>query len=365
MTEKQNIETENGTRKTIGTGKGTEDFYESIDTDRNLVNSIRRMTEASAETSEGDERFTYVVTEADGKTTAKQILRRRLGFSHRLISRVKQGGTVSRNGVVVRLFADVIPGDEISVVLPEEKSHFTPQDIPIDIAYEDRDLMVINKQPWVVVHPTRNHQNDTIANGLTKLMDDRGKIFKIRFVNRLDRDTSGLLIVAKNSHAQDVLTQEMKLDHLEKKYIAVVHGILDEDEGTIDLPIGRKPDQEQTDVKRYVTETGYPSVTHYRVLRRFGSGEGIYEGGFTEVELRLETGRTHQIRVHMTHIGHPLVGDPQYGASEPELLDRQALHAAHLGMKQPVSGEQLEIDAALPEDIDILLKKLEKNCPKA
>lgn len=326
---------------------------------RQLVESIRRMSQMPAQRVRGGNRFSYTVTAEDGMSTAKQIMKRRLGFSGRLISSIKQGGIVFRNGTPVRIFADVIPGDVIEVILPEERSSFPPQDIPIEVVYEDDDMLLLNKQPWVVVHPTMGHPVGTIANGLAKRMEDTGIYYKIRFVNRLDRDTGGLLIVAKNSHCQDVLSQDMKSNLIEKRYKAVAHGIFEDDEGVINLPIGRRsPD----DIERCVMEDGYPSVTHYKVLERFSEGSGIYEGGFTFLELRLETGRTHQIRVHMSHMGHALVGDPLYGAEEPELLDRQALHAAQLKLRQPVSRELLDVKAPLPEDMKNLILRLRENC---
>ena len=327
--------------------------------DRQLVESIRSASKPPAQQIQGDNRFSYTVTAEDDMTTAKQILKRRLGFSGRLISSIKRDGIVLRNGIPIRVFADVIQGDVIEVILPEERSSFPPQDIPIKVVYEDDDMLLLNKQPWVVVHPTMGHPVGTIANGLAKRMDDTGLHYKIRFVNRLDRDTSGLLIVAKNSHCQDMLSQDMKSNRVEKRYKAIVHGIIRDDEGTVNLPIGRfSPD----DIKRCVMDDGYPSITHYKVLERFSSGEGIYEGGFTFMELRLETGRTHQIRVHMSHIGHALVGDTLYGETEPELLDRQALHAAQLQLRQPVSDELLDIRAPLPDDMKKLLSKLQENC---
>ena len=337
-------------------------------------------TGAAAPAAVGMSRFTYTVTSDDVNMTVKLVLKKRLNFSRRLLTKLKQGGgKVRRNGLEVRLFADVIEGDVIDVEMPEERCNFIPQDIPIDAVYEDDDMLVINKQPWVVVHPTMGHPVGTIANGLMKRMDDTGVHYKIRFVNRLDRDTSGLMIVAKNSHCQDVMTKLMKSDKVIKRYIAVVHGIIKEEKGTIDLPIGRRdPD----DIQRCVMEDGHPSVTHYKVLERFYGGpaacsrgdagparagdngaegdESVFapENGFTLLELRLETGRTHQIRVHMSHTGHPLAGDTLYGREEPELIARQALHAAYLTFPHPVTGAEVALEAELPDDMQELLEKL-------
>ncbi len=321
---------------------------------RELTDIVRGELGEKQAPVEGSQRFIYIVKAEDGETTVKMILRKRLGFSSRLTRKLKTEGTVLRNGRPVKLFADVIEGDVIQVDLPEERCSFIPQDIPINVAYEDDDLLIINKQPGVVVHPTRGHPVGTISNGLMRYMEKTNTSFKIRFVNRLDRDTSGLLIVAKNSHAQDVLVQQMQKNKVKKIYRAVVHGIINEEHGTIDLPTGR-PDSD--DIHRAVMADGQPSVTHYEVEERFfdAKAEG---GGYTLVKLRLETGRTHQIRVHMSHIGHPLVGDTLYGHEDPEMIDRQALHAASLEFEQPVSGAAAVCTADLPEDMQNMLMKL-------
>ena len=321
---------------------------------RELTDIVRGETAEKQSVSADGGRFAYTVTAADGEMTVKQILRRRMGFSSRLLHKLKEGGKVTRNGTEVRLFADVIEGDVVQVELPEERCSFLPQDIPIRPVYEDADLLVIDKQPGVVVHPTKGHPTGTIANGLMRYMEQSGSSFKIRFVNRLDRDTSGLLMIAKNSHCQDSMMKQMKKNAVEKTYLAVVHGVIRQEAGTIDLPTGR-PDQDN--VRRWVMEDGAPSVTHYRVKERFPVPQAE-DGGFTLVELKLETGRTHQIRVHMAYTGHPLAGDSLYGREEPEIIGRQALHAASLAFFQPVSGERIACEAPMPEDLNGLLKRL-------
>lgn len=321
---------------------------------RELTDIIRRETEERQTAAVDSGRFSYTVTAADGELTVKQILKRRMGFSSRLLRRLKTEGKVMRNGSEVRLFADVIEGDVIQVDLPEEKCSFIPQDIPIEPVYEDDDMLVINKQPGIVVHPTKGHPVGTIANGLMRYMEQTERSFKIRFVNRLDMDTSGLLMIAKNSHCQDTMMKQMKHDNVEKKYTAIVHGLISEDQGTVDLPTGR-PDPD--DVRRWVMEDGYPSVTHYQVMNRFQDPEAE-GGGYTLIRLRLETGRTHQIRVHMAYTGHPLVGDTLYGHADPDLIGRQALHASSLTFLQPVSGEPISCEAPLPEDMRLLIEKL-------
>lgn len=324
------------------------------DLKRELTDIVRGETEERQAASADGGRFTYVVTPQDGDMTVKQVLKRRMGFSSRLLRRLKTEGKVMRNGMEVRLFADVIEGDVIQAELPEEKCSFIPQDIPIEAVYEDEDMVVINKQPGVVTHPTKGHPVGTIANGLMRYMEQTGHSFKIRFVNRLDMDTSGLLIVAKNSHCQDSMMKQMQQDKVEKTYMAVVHGVIREDHVTVDLPTGR-PDPD--DVRRWVMEDGYPSVTHYHVLERFEIPKAE-DGGYTLIKLRLETGRTHQIRVHMAYTGHPLVGDTLYGHADPDLIGRQALHAASLTFFQPVSSEVILCEAKLPEDMETALERL-------
>lgn len=345
------------------------------------------------------EKFRYTVTEEDKDTPIKTLLRSKFSFSSRLLTKLKYQNLVFLNGEPVAGWITPKTGDVLSVKLPAEKSDFPAEDIPIYPVYEDEDILVINKQPGVIVHPTKGHPTHTIANGLMKYMEDTGQSFKIRFVNRLDMDTTGLLIVAKNSHAQDDLVKQMKSGTTEKRYIAVAAGIIEKNEFTIDLPIGR-PDPE--DVRRRVMKDGgHPSVTHVKVLSRYkadacSSGLAAYQGykdsimedmqvsetaykpgdlitvngdlitvnelppGFTMVELCLETGRTHQIRVHMSHIGHPLIGDHLYGGYNPALLDRQALHAYKLSFRHPVSGKPLTVEAPLPDDIRKLIEKISK-----
>lgn len=320
-----------------------------------LAKSVRDETERGLETSSDESRLSYRAVSDDNGLSVRRVLKKRLGFSSRLLAKLKRGeGCVERNGVSVRLFADVLEGDVLNVRLPEERSRFIPEDIPIDVVYSDEDLIIINKQPFVVVHPTHDHLTGSLANGLMKKMLDENDSYKIRFVNRLDRDTSGLVVVARNSHCQDAMIKAMKSGRVEKRYLAVVHGIVPEDSGTIDLPIGRpSPD----DVRRGVTEDGSPSVTHYRVTDRI---EGAL-GRFSRLELLLETGRTHQIRVHLSHIGFPIVGDPLYGREEPELISRQALHAFSLKFSHPVTGAEISVKAPPAEDIIGLLGKIKNN----
>lgn len=296
-------------------------------------------------------KFEYTVTKEDEGVPVKGLLRTKFSFSSRLLTKLKYQHLVFLNGEEVAGWITPQIGDILSIKLPEEKSDFPAEDIPIYPVFEDDDLLILNKQPGVIVHPTKGHPLHTIANGLMKYMQDTGQTFKIRFVNRLDMDTTGLLIVAKNSHSQDDLTKQMKANTIEKRYIAIVNGIVKEDAFTIDLPIGR-PDPENV-ARGVMLEGGSPSVTHVKVLESFPKGKG-----YTMVELLLETGRTHQIRVHMSHIGYPLVGDYLYGGEAPWLLDRQALHAYKLSFNHPVTGKRLTVEAPLPHDIQEVIKKI-------
>lgn len=305
-------------------------------------------------------KFTYTVTNDDKENDlmVKEIIRKKFTFSSRLFSKLKLNNLIFLNDKPIRGHIKPNAGDIISVTLPDEISDFTPEPIPISIVYEDADLLIINKQPGFVVHPTKGKPCHTIANGIMKYILDTNQKFKIRFVNRLDMDTSGLLIVAKNSHAQDEFTKQMRANHVKKRYIAIVKGTLTEDRGTICAPIGR-PDPEK--VERGVMEAGHPSTTHYTVLNRYplsNNSSGDSSKGYTMVELLLETGRTHQIRVHMSHLGHPVVGDHLYGGEAPWLIERQALHARYLSFYHPITGNFMEVEAPLPDDILKLICKI-------
>lgn len=305
-------------------------------------------------------KFEYIVKEEDRELPIKGLLKRNFHFSSRLMTKLKTNNCVFLNDEPVKLYVVPNMGDVVKVQLPEEKSDFIPEDIPIDIVYEDGDLLIINKQPGFVVHPTKGHPNRTMANGIMKYVLDAQKNFKIRFINRLDMDTSGLLVIAKNSHSQDDFSKQMSENKVIKKYLAIVHGHVEAEAGTMNLPIGKA---EEDKVNRMVREDGVPSVTHYKVIERYVH-KGINREGkavekeYTQVELLLETGRTHQIRVHMSHMGHPVVGDALYGGASPLLIERQALHAKYLSFRHPVTKEEMEVFAPLPEDISLLIGQI-------
>lgn len=247
-------------------------------------------------------------------------------------------------------------GDEIQVSLPEPKAvDIVAKEMPLEIVYEDEDVLVINKPKGLVVHPAAGHQEDTLVNGLLYAMGDSlsGINGELRpgIVHRIDKDTSGLLAVAKNDLAHVVLASQLKDHSMARTYEAVVCGNLKEDSGTVDAPIGRHPSDRK---KMCVTQrNSKPAVTHWEVVRRYR--------GYTHVRCRLETGRTHQIRVHMAHIGHPILGDTVYGHKKPELgQESQCLHAGVLCFRHPRDQRPVMVMAPLPEYFQTVLEKLER-----
>ena len=274
-----------------------------------------------------------------------------------------------RNGDPVNIWEIPEEKDLISIILPEEVSHFEPEQIPIDVIYEDDDLFIINKQAGVVVHPTKGHPAHTIANGIANHMNETDNHFKMRFINRLDMDTSGLLLLAKSAYCQNDFMKQMEKNRVEKKYTAIVLGLMENDSGEVDLPIGRPSPESLT---RCVKEDGRPSVTRYNVIERFHLSKSNKDSevytentkGYTLVDILLVTGRTHQIRVHLTDTGYPVVGDRVYGGAgrirtvgDPaarariKAFDRQALHAWRLFFAHPATGEPMQFTAPLPEDM--------------
>ncbi len=294
-------------------------------------------------------KYNHTVTEEEYGQSINQILRANYTFSARFKTKMKFQSLVDLNGVPTPGYVKPDVGDVIGIRLPEETSDFPPEDIPIDVLYEDDDLLIINKQPGIIVHPTKGHPTSTIANGIMKYMLDTDQSFKIRFANRIDMDTSGIVICCKNANAQNDISSQMRYQTVVKKYIAIVHGSVDRDEFTIDLPVGR---ESQETIRRSVMyEGGKDAVTDVKVLRRYGD--------YTLVELSLHTGRTHQIRVHLSHIGHPIIGDSLYDGDAPGLIDRQALHAYRISFLHPVSKERIEIEAPFPKDIETAIAKIE------
>jgi 23S rRNA pseudouridine1911/1915/1917 synthase len=262
-------------------------------------------------------------------------------------------GTVLVNDEIVKANYKCQTGDVITWEIPEiEPLQIEPENIPISILYEDKDLLVVNKSKGMVVHPSAGHQSGTLVNALLYHCHDLSGINGVErpgIVHRIDKDTSGLLVVAKNDKAHSNLAEQLANKDVERKYVAIVHGEINHDSGMVDAPIGRDPNDRQ---RMAVVENGKHAVTHFHVLERFKE--------YTYVECRLETGRTHQIRVHMRYIGFPLVGDPKYGPRKTFDIGGQALHAKVLGFTHPTTGEWLHFEVDAPAYFQELLGKLEK-----
>ena len=267
-----------------------------------------------------------------------------------------EDGNVTLNGKKAKKNDRLNPGDQVQVEIPEPQPvNIAAKDIPLEIVYEDNDVLVINKPKGLVVHPAVGHQDDTLVNGL--LFAKAGELSGINgelrpgIVHRIDKDTSGLLAVAKNDLAHTVLASQLKDHSMARTYEAIICGNLKEDEGTVDAPIGRHP----TDRKKMcvTARNSKEAVTHWEVVERYR--------GYTHIRCRLETGRTHQIRVHMAHIGHPILGDAVYGRKKPELgQDSQCLHAGTLCFAHPRDGHLVIVHAELPEYFQSVLEKLKK-----
>ena len=287
--------------------------------------------------------------------TINQILRINYRFSARFRTKMKYQSLVDLNGTPTPGYIKPGVGDVIGVRLPAETSDFEPEDIPLDIIYEDDDLIIVNKQPGIIVHPTKGHPQHTVANAVMKYMIDSGQSFKVRFANRIDMDTSGIIIVAKNANAQNELSSQMRRNTVVKKYYALTEGNIEKDHFEIDLPVGR-PDQ--ASIRREVMyEGGKNALSEVNVVERYHSGEF---GDHTLVEVILHTGRTHQIRVHLSHIGYIISGDVLYGGST-RLIDRQALHAYYIEFDHPVTKERVSFCNGIPDDIGNAIAKLKNS----
>jgi 23S rRNA pseudouridine1911/1915/1917 synthase len=293
-------------------------------------------------------KYNHVVTDEEAGMTLNQIIRANYRFSSRFRTKIKYQSLLDLNGEPSPGYIKPEPGDVMSIRLPQESSDFPAEDIPITPLYEDDDLLIIDKQPGVIVHPTKGHPLHTIANGLMKYMAETDQMFKIRFANRVDMDTSGIVIVAKNGNAQDSISRQMRRGAVVKKYIAIVNGVIKKDAFTIDMPVGRP--SEESVMRAVMEEGGKDAVTDVKVIERFVS--------HTLVELTLHTGRTHQIRVHMQYIGHPITGDHLYGGDAPGLIDRQALHAMYISFNHPATGEKLEVTAPMPKDMEKCIDRI-------
>lgn len=300
---------------------------------------------------------TYCVSEEEsGLRIDRYLAEKNTDLSRSYIQKLLKNQEISVNGIPVKANYKVQQEDQILLTVPElTEPDILPEDIPLDILYEDEDLMVVNKPKGMVVHPSAGHLSGTLVNAI--LYHCQGHLSGINgimrpgIVHRIDMDTTGAILVCKSDFAHKDLAEQLKEHSIKRRYRAIVSGNLKEDTGRIEGPIGRHPIDRKKMAINY--KNGKDAVTHYQVLERFGNA--------TYVECRLETGRTHQIRVHMASKGHPLLGDQVYGsARNPYHLQGQALHAMILGFVHPRTGEYMEFEAPLPEYFIKLLEKLRK-----
>ena len=290
--------------------------------------------------------ITYTIDSASAGLRIEQYLRRR-GYSYQNLTQLKKmRESILINGVWSYMRTPLKDGDILTVHIqePESSPNIPPVKLPLDIVYEDEDIVVVNKPAGMPVHPSLNNYENSLANGLMYYYRKQGKPFIFRCTNRLDRDTSGLTVVAKHMVSSSILSSMGMRHEITREYLAIVRGALNPSEGTIDAPIGRTG---SSLIERKIDfENGEHAVTHYRVVEE--------QNGHSLVSLILETGRTHQIRVHMKYIGHPLVGDYLYNP-DMEYIDRQALHSHRLSFTHPVTGEKMEFTAPLPADMRKIL----------
>ncbi|KGI85071.1 MULTISPECIES: RluA family pseudouridine synthase [Exiguobacterium] len=297
------------------------------------------------------ETYTFV---AEEKARIDKWMSEQSDWSRSQIQDWIKAGDLLVNGQVVKPNYKLQEGDEIVVTVPEAvELEVLPENIKLDVVYEDEDVIVVNKARGMVVHPAAGHTSGTLVNALLYHCDDLSGINGVKrpgIVHRIDKDTTGLLMVAKNDVAHESLASQLKDRKIKREYIALVHGEVAHELGTIEAPIGRDTNDRQ---RMTVTDkNAKEAITHFRLLERYKD--------FTLVECKLETGRTHQIRVHMRYIGHPLAGDPKYGPRRTIQLNGQALHAATLGFFHPRTDEWLEFEAPLPADFEAELAKLDK-----
>jgi 23S rRNA pseudouridine1911/1915/1917 synthase len=291
----------------------------------------------------------HSVSPDEAGTSAEELLVASLGISRRMIQRLTRSRGILLNGRPPRLAGRVKAGDTLSVrIASREESGLVPVVMPLQIVHEDADVLVVDKPPFLLVHPVNARQTRTLAHGVAHHFAQTGVRARVRPLHRLDRDTSGLVVIAKSEFAHQHLDRQLRQGTLRREYIAFVEGRLEGEEGTITGSIGRLAGSPHL---RAVRPDGEPALTRYRVLARSDL--------MTMLELQLGTGRTHQIRVHLAHLGHPVVGDRQYGARQPTTLRRQALHALRIAFTHPMTGERCEVEAGIPEDLAPLVTILQ------
>ena len=288
----------------------------------------------------------YSIKQESGGITVGAFLKN-MGYSHHILTHLKRTDQgICIDGLPVFTSHALKPGERLTVRIVEEESspHITPVNLPFSISYEDEDILVINKPAGMPVHPSQGNYENTLANGVAWYFQQQDTPYVFRCINRIDRETSGLLILAKHMLSGAVLSKSMKEHRISRTYLALVQGCPSQELGTIDVPIGRCP---HSILERRTDPAGESAVTHYRVLAS--------SGGASLVKLKLDTGRTHQIRVHMKHIGHPLLGDFLYNPGNRD-CPRQALHSYSLAFPHPVSGEAMFFQCPLPKDLEHVLR---------
>lgn len=285
------------------------------------------------------------ITGEDEGRMVKEVLQNRLHLSRRLIRRLIEAQSIYLNNETVYVTRRVQAGDHLRLLhVQEDYSFIIAQPMELDIRYEDDFLLVVNKPAGIIVHPTSGHYTGTLANGIMHYYEQTGQVVRFRPVHRIDQDTSGVIVIAKNQFAHQQLDRSLRSRHLLREYDAFVHGTPATPSGVVDAPISRNPDNpHQRGV--FFEEKGQHAVTHFRTIQTYPE--------YTWVRVQLETGRTHQIRVHMSYIGHPLLGDELYGGSR-EWIHRQALHARLLGIEHPQTKEWMQWEVELPTDLQQL-----------
>lgn len=286
-------------------------------------------------------RIDYCVTgQYDGKTVL-HVLKGQMKLSSRLIKKLKKHGGIFLNGSLAKTRDTTHEGDIVSAVIEyNEDTNVLPEESDISVIYEDQCFLAVNKPAGIPVHPSAGHQTGTLAQMVIAYLNKQGLSVKARPVNRLDKDTSGIILFAKNSHVQDRLIAQMKMDRVTKIYLGIVHGIYEPSEGIIDLPIARK---DNSTIERIIDENGTPSVTRYKTLE--------VRKDLSLVQFILETGRTHQIRVHTRAMGHPLLGDWLYSDIRTDLIGRQALHSTTFAFDHPITSERIILNTSIPDDM--------------
>ena len=294
----------------------------------------------------GKQKYNYLVWSVEKEEVLKKVLIEEMGISLRMISELKSRRAVNVNGTLRFNHETVHVGEIITVDLGENRSEYGLEEGVVDVIYEDEDIVAVNKSPFIVVHPTGTHLTGTLLNYMESWFRQNGILEKVRFISHLDRDTSGILLIAKNRYAHHRMSQAHQAMMMQKTYVALIEGKMKRKEGKINAPIGRR---ENDGIKREVMEDGQTAITKYKVLKE---GEK-----FSLVELTPVTGRTHQLRCHMAYIGYPLIGDSLYGGNM-EYMNRQALHSVTLEFFSPRKEEKIYLKAELPQDMQELVNRL-------